>query len=125
VSTQRANGLGATKAKQLSRGPHDPHQLARNAIGDSGEDQRLIKTLPRQGFHFVGVAGRSSRGGRRDPYGSTETCPAGQAIKRRPSVCQSELRSRVSHSDEKRASGAQTLEALAFYPPDAVDAAAQ
>ena len=28
---------------------------ARNAIGDSGEAQRLIKTLPRRGIRFVGV----------------------------------------------------------------------
>ncbi|WFU73957.1 winged helix-turn-helix domain-containing tetratricopeptide repeat protein [Bradyrhizobium sp. CB2312] len=28
---------------------------ARNAIGDSGEKQRLIKTLPRKGFRFVGA----------------------------------------------------------------------
>lgn len=28
---------------------------ARNAIGDSGEQQRLIKTLPRIGFRFVGT----------------------------------------------------------------------
>jgi TolB-like protein len=28
---------------------------ARTAIGDSGEAQRLIKTLPRRGFRFVGV----------------------------------------------------------------------
>jgi TolB-like protein/Tfp pilus assembly protein PilF len=27
---------------------------ARNAIGDSGSEQRLIKTLPRKGFRFVG-----------------------------------------------------------------------
>ena len=27
---------------------------ARSAIGDSGEQQRLIKTLPRKGFRFVG-----------------------------------------------------------------------
>ena len=27
---------------------------ARNAIGDSGDEQRLIKTLPRKGFRFVG-----------------------------------------------------------------------
>jgi DNA-binding winged helix-turn-helix (wHTH) protein len=27
---------------------------ARNAIGDSGEKQCLIKTLPRKGFRFVG-----------------------------------------------------------------------
>jgi len=28
---------------------------ARSAIGDSGEQQRLIKTLPRKGFRFIGV----------------------------------------------------------------------
>ena len=27
---------------------------ARSAIGDSGEEQRLIKTLPRKGFRFIG-----------------------------------------------------------------------
>lgn len=29
--------------------------VVRNAIGDSGESQRLIKTLPRKGFRFVGA----------------------------------------------------------------------
>jgi TolB-like protein len=29
--------------------------VARTAIGDSGEEQRLIKTLPRKGFRFVGA----------------------------------------------------------------------
>jgi TolB-like protein/DNA-binding winged helix-turn-helix (wHTH) protein len=29
--------------------------VARSAIGDSGEKQRLIKTLPRKGFRFVGT----------------------------------------------------------------------
>ena len=34
--------------------------VARSAIGDSGEEQRLIKTLPRKGFRFVGDgAGRA------------------------------------------------------------------
>jgi DNA-binding winged helix-turn-helix (wHTH) protein len=28
---------------------------ARSAIGDSGEEQRLIKTLQRKGFRFVGT----------------------------------------------------------------------
>src|SRR5687767_7699607 len=28
--------------------------VARTTIGDSGEEQRLIKTLPRKGFRFVG-----------------------------------------------------------------------
>ena len=29
--------------------------VVRKAIGDSGEDQRLIKTLSRKGFRFVGA----------------------------------------------------------------------
>ena len=29
--------------------------VARSAIGDSGEEQRLIKTLPRKGFRFIGA----------------------------------------------------------------------
>ena len=29
--------------------------VARSAIGDTGEEQRLIKTLPRKGFRFVGA----------------------------------------------------------------------
>ena len=29
--------------------------VARNAIGDTGQEQRLIKTLPRKGFRFVGT----------------------------------------------------------------------
>lgn len=28
---------------------------ARSAIGDSGEEQRLIKTLPRKGYRFIGT----------------------------------------------------------------------
>jgi len=36
---------------------------ARNAIGDSGEAQRLIKTLPRKGFRFVGVIREMSEPG--------------------------------------------------------------
>jgi adenylate cyclase len=34
---------------------------ARTAIGDSGEDQRLIKTLPRKGFRFVGAVSELDR----------------------------------------------------------------
>jgi TolB-like protein len=34
---------------------------ARTAIGDSGEQQRLIKTLPRKGFRFVGVVRQPSQ----------------------------------------------------------------
>ena len=34
---------------------------ARSAIGDSGEEQRLIKTLPRKGFRFVGPVREAQR----------------------------------------------------------------
>jgi TolB-like protein/Tfp pilus assembly protein PilF len=33
----------------------------RNAIGDSGEEQRLVKTLPRKGFRFVGTVRETER----------------------------------------------------------------
>jgi TolB-like protein len=35
--------------------------VARSAIGDSGEEQRLIKTLPRKGFRFVGAVREEQR----------------------------------------------------------------
>ena len=34
---------------------------ARSAVGDSGEEQRLIKTLPRKGVRFVGVVHEGNR----------------------------------------------------------------
>ena len=34
---------------------------ARNAIGDSGDNQHLIKTLPRKGIRFVGVVREERR----------------------------------------------------------------
>jgi TolB-like protein len=40
---------------------------ARTAVGDSGEEQRLIKTLPRKGFRFVGTVREVKR-------------PAGEAV---------------------------------------------
>ena len=38
--------------------------VARSAIGNSGDEQRLIKTLPRKGFRFVGQV--------RTPEGTTD-----------------------------------------------------
>ena len=35
---------------------------ARSAIGDSGEEQRLIKTLPRKGFRFIGAVREEEEG---------------------------------------------------------------
>jgi TolB-like protein/Tfp pilus assembly protein PilF len=34
---------------------------ARTAVGDSGEEQRLIKTLPRKGYRFVGIVRETQR----------------------------------------------------------------
>jgi TolB-like protein/cytochrome c-type biogenesis protein CcmH/NrfG len=39
---------------------------ARNAIGDNGRDQKLIRTISRKGFRFVGIL-RSQRAGREAP----------------------------------------------------------
>jgi TolB-like protein len=49
---------------------------ARSAIGDSGEEQRLIKTLPRKGFRFVGAV--------LEQQGSTS--PEGPEVPRRPEL---------------------------------------
>ena len=35
--------------------------VARSAVGDSGDQQRLIKTLPRKGFRFVGPVRESGK----------------------------------------------------------------
>src|SRR3954447_8804014 len=43
------NGRVVTEAALTTR-----LNVARTVIGDSGEDQRLIKTLSRKGFRFVG-----------------------------------------------------------------------
>src|SRR5262249_24705450 len=44
--------------------------VARNAIGDSGEEQRLIKTLPRKGVRFIATV--------RDEPAATDAKPAGE-----------------------------------------------
>jgi TolB-like protein len=43
------NGRSVTEAALTTR-----LNVARTAIGDSGREQRLIKTLPRKGFRFIG-----------------------------------------------------------------------
>ena len=53
--------------------------VARNAIGDSGEEQRLIKTLPRKGFRFVGAV-REERGPAAGSAAGTPLEPAGAAL---------------------------------------------
>jgi DNA-binding winged helix-turn-helix (wHTH) protein len=66
---------------------------ARTAIGDSGEAQRLIKTLPRKGIRFVGIVreegGEARRRGayRRQPRTfALIPCSPGQAIDRRAAI---------------------------------------
>ena len=44
---------------------------ARSAVGDSGETQRLIKTLPRKGIRFVGVV-REEPSSRADPSAASQ-----------------------------------------------------
>jgi DNA-binding winged helix-turn-helix (wHTH) protein len=57
---------------------------ARNAIGDSGEEQRLIKTFPRKGFRFIGAVHETA-----EPTGaSVASNPAAPALAapRKPSL---------------------------------------
>jgi DNA-binding winged helix-turn-helix (wHTH) protein len=71
----------------------------RTAIGDSGEEQRLIKTLPRKGFRFVGPmleAGAGMRGSHRQPpeTGETRSYAPRQTLDRHSPLHQPEFRSR-------------------------------
>src|SRR5262252_462051 len=51
--------------------------VARSAIGDSGEEQRLIKTLPRKGFRFVGQVREAREAASPNPgEGAPESAPA-------------------------------------------------
>ena len=56
---------------------------ARSAIGDSGQAQRLIKTLPRKGVRFIGVV-REERGAA--DAGSADRTPHALALPDRPSI---------------------------------------
>ncbi|MBR1367518.1 MULTISPECIES: winged helix-turn-helix domain-containing tetratricopeptide repeat protein [Bradyrhizobium] len=49
---------------------------ARAAIGDSGEEQRLIKTLPRKGFRFIGRVREAGEVANPDPGDEPESAPA-------------------------------------------------
>src|SRR5258706_14002428 len=56
---------------------------ARKAIGDSGRDQKLIRTIARKGFRFVGAL-RSQQAGDESPadaaHPAAEICEASRAI---------------------------------------------
>ncbi|WP_407117051.1 winged helix-turn-helix domain-containing tetratricopeptide repeat protein [Bradyrhizobium sp. LMG 9283] len=49
---------------------------ARGAIGDSGEEQRFIKTLPRKGFRFVGQVQEAREVASPNPGDAPESAPA-------------------------------------------------
>src|SRR6516165_3963370 len=49
--------------------------VARSAIGDSGEEQRLVKTLPRKGFRFVGQVREAREAARPNPGAAPEIVP--------------------------------------------------
>jgi TolB-like protein len=58
---------------------------ARKAIGDSGEEQRLIRTVPRKGFRFVGVVS-SIAANSRDVPASTATTQVALPLPDKPSI---------------------------------------
>jgi adenylate cyclase len=56
---------------------------ARGAIGDSGEEQRFIKTLPRKGFRFVGQVREAREAACPNPADAPESA---SAVPDRPSI---------------------------------------
>lgn len=58
---------------------------ARSALGDSGEAQRLIKTLPRKGIRFVGLVQEEQSAGK-GPTGIVELFRPDLALPDRPSI---------------------------------------
>ena len=58
---------------------------ARGAIGDSGEEQRLIKTLPRKGFRFVGAVRQAPTAAAITEAAAERTRPA-LALPDKPSI---------------------------------------
>ena len=61
---------------------------ARSVIGDSGEEQRLIKTLPRKGFRFVGTVREEDRpsGGEAVSDSSVKSSKPALALPDKPSI---------------------------------------
>jgi TolB-like protein len=59
---------------------------ARKAIGDSGEEQRLIRTVPRKGFRFVGVVSTAAENATRDVPARTATTRIPLPLPDKPSI---------------------------------------
>src|SRR5262249_32287917 len=62
--------------------------VARTAIGDSGDVQRLIKTLPRKGFRFVGAVRETDQpsGSATIPDDRTDLASPALALPDKPSI---------------------------------------
>ncbi|MCG2625596.1 winged helix-turn-helix domain-containing protein [Bradyrhizobium sp. WYCCWR 13023] len=61
--------------------------IARKAIGDSGHEQRLIKTLPRKGFRFVAAVHQiDEQNVPRSPESIISPCASGIGSLNRPSI---------------------------------------
>src|SRR5205814_9611909 len=60
---------------------------ARKAIGDSGFDQKLIRTMPRKGFRFVGaVVASAMRPENPAPLAAAEMAPQASELADRPAI---------------------------------------
>ena len=59
---------------------------ARSAIGDSGEEQRLIKTLPRKGFRFIGAVREDGAKSPENPDNRVEPEKLVLALPDKPSI---------------------------------------
>ena len=62
--------------------------VARGVIGDSGQEQRLIKTLPRKGFRFIGLVqelegpeSATATGTRAEPRNRPSPSPTGPRLR--------------------------------------------
>jgi DNA-binding winged helix-turn-helix (wHTH) protein len=65
---------------------------ARTAIGDNGDDQKLIRTIARKGLRFVGVV--RTRPNTLEPAHDIDTPPDGMHGRSRPHLrCRTDLRS--------------------------------
>ncbi len=58
----------------------------RKAIGDSGEEQRLVRTIARKGYRFVGEVQESDVPKKADPVAHHELPPPALALPDRPSI---------------------------------------
>ena len=59
---------------------------ARKAIGDSGEEQRLIRTVPRKGFRFVGVVSIAAETATKEVPARTATTRIPLPLPDKPSI---------------------------------------